>query len=63
MPPRNAEKLAEAILQVLKDPTLAQKLREKGRIRAMDFTVERAVEEYVRLVEGCVQQKSDTKRI
>ncbi len=55
VPPRNAEELAAAILRVLKDKTLAQELREKGKIRAMDFTVERAVREYIRLVEEVVR--------
>ncbi len=53
VPPKNPEKLAEAILKVLKDEELAQSLREKGKLRAQDFTVDKAVEEYVRLVEEC----------
>ncbi|WP_369018022.1 hypothetical protein QBE54_09850 [Thermatribacter velox] len=33
---------------------LARKLSEKGKRRAQDFTVERAVEEYLKLIGECV---------
>lgn len=51
VPPGNPERLAAAILRVLRDQNLAEELREKGKMRAMNFTVERAVREYMRLVE------------
>ncbi len=53
VPPENPEKLAEAILRVLRDQNLAEELRKKGPERARDFTVDRAVEEYVRVIEEC----------
>ncbi len=55
VPPKNPEKLAEAILKVLQSKDLAQELKEKGQKRAQDFTVDRAVGEYVRLVEACIR--------
>lgn len=54
VPPRDHEKLAQAILQVLKDERLARELREKGRKRAMDFSVENAVEKYLDLINACI---------
>lgn len=54
VPPRDHEKLAQAILQVLKDERLAHELREKGRKRALDFNVENAVEKYLDLINACV---------
>jgi len=33
---------------------LARKLSEKGKRRAQDFTVERAVEEYLKLIRECL---------
>ncbi|MEO0278167.1 MAG: glycosyltransferase [candidate division WOR-3 bacterium] len=57
VPPKNPEKLAEAILRVLRDQNLAEELRKKGPERARDFTVDRAVEEYVRVIEECIGQR------
>ena len=54
VPPKDPEKLAQGILQVLENPDLQRELSERGKQRALDFTVEKAVEEYIRLVEECV---------
>ncbi|MEM3434403.1 MAG: glycosyltransferase [Candidatus Methanomethyliaceae archaeon] len=56
VPPRDHEKLAQAILKVLKDERLARELREKGRKRAMDFSVENAVEKYLDLINACIHK-------
>ena len=53
VPPKDPEKLAQGILQVLKNSDLRRELSEKGKQRALDFTVEKAVEEYVGLIERC----------
>jgi glycosyltransferase involved in cell wall biosynthesis len=55
VPVGNPEKLAEAILGVLTNQELARELSEKGKRRAQDFTVERAVKEYLKLVEECCE--------
>ena len=55
VPPKDPEKLAQGILQVLENPDLQRELSERGKQRALDFTVEKAVEEYIRLVEECVE--------
>lgn len=56
VPPGDPGKLAEAILKILRDKDLAQELREKGIVRAMDFTVDKAVKSYVALVEECLRE-------
>jgi len=56
VPPKDYEKLAQAILKVLKDERLARELREKGRKRAMDFSVENAVEKYLDLINACIHK-------
>lgn len=53
VPPKDPEKLAQGILQVLENRDLQRELSERGKQRALDFTVEKAVEEYVRLIERC----------
>ena len=50
VPPKDSEKLAQGILRVLENQDLRRELSEKGKKRALDFTVDRAVEEYVKLV-------------
>ncbi|MEM3658648.1 MAG: glycosyltransferase [Candidatus Hadarchaeum sp.] len=52
VPPKNPEKIAEGILKVLRDQNLAEELRKKGQERARDFTVDRAVEKYMRVIEA-----------
>ncbi len=55
VPPKDPEKLAQGILRVLENQDLRRELSEKGKKRSLDFTVEKAVEGYVRLVEECVE--------
>ncbi|MCX7730890.1 MAG: glycosyltransferase, partial [Candidatus Caldatribacterium sp.] len=56
VPPKNPEKLAEAILRVLKDENLTEELKKKGQKRAQDFTVEKAEEENVKEEEECIEE-------
>jgi len=53
VPPKDPEKLAQGILQVLENPDLHRELSEKGKQRSLDFTVEKAVEEYLGLIKRC----------
>nr|BAL55462.1 glycosyl transferase family 1 [uncultured Acetothermia bacterium] len=53
VPPQDPESLARAILSVLQDNNLRRILRDKGRRRAQDFSVDKAVEEYMRLIAQC----------
>jgi len=49
VPPADAEALAAAILRVLEDKELAQRLIRNGRVRAQDFRVEKIMEQYEEL--------------
>ena len=49
VPPADAEALAAAILRVLKDKELAQRLSRNGRARAEAFRVEKIVQQYEEL--------------
>ncbi|MEX2031846.1 MAG: glycosyltransferase family 1 protein, partial [Dehalococcoidia bacterium] len=42
--PRNPEEIADAVLRILSDPTLAKSLVEKGLERQAEFTWRRAAE-------------------
>ena len=53
VPPKDPEKLAQGIPRVLENQDLRRELSVKGKRRALDFTVDRAVEEYVKLVKRC----------
>jgi glycosyltransferase involved in cell wall biosynthesis len=46
VPSADPEALAEAILRVLENKELARKLSQAGKLRAMDFCVEKIVKEY-----------------
>jgi len=48
--------LARGILQVLENPGFREELSEKGKKRSLDFTVDRAVEEYIKLIEECMKE-------
>lgn len=50
VPVQNPEKLAEAMLTVIKDPCLAERLRVNGLKRSMDFTAETVVQRYEQLL-------------
>ena len=54
VPPRNSEKLAQAILEILEHPVLAAKLRREGKERVKDFSwqdiAKRIEEEYNRIL-------------
>lgn len=58
VPAKDPERLAQEILRVLKNQELAKELSEKGKKRALSFTVEKAVEEYLRLIEECAGDSS-----
>lgn len=58
VPVIDPERLAQEILRVLKNQELAKELSEKGKKRALDFTVEKAVEEYLRLIKECTGNSS-----
>jgi glycosyltransferase involved in cell wall biosynthesis len=56
VPPRNPEKLAEAILKILNDPDLAQRLRERAMQKVRrEFSVERMVREMEKLYTDLVR--------
>ena len=57
VPPGDPKKLAEGILRILTDKALACELAEKGRRRATDFTVDKAVEQYLTLIKECLAKK------
>jgi glycosyltransferase involved in cell wall biosynthesis len=45
-PPADAEALSQAIIRVLKDPSLQRRLAERGRIRSQDFTAPKIADVY-----------------
>jgi glycosyltransferase involved in cell wall biosynthesis len=47
VPPRDVEALAEAIEDVIENPTIAKDLRRKGLARARQFSWERTAEQTV----------------
>jgi len=55
VPPKDPEGLARGILQVLENPGFREELSEKGKKRSLDFTVDRAVEEYIKLIGKCCE--------
>ncbi|MBN1656860.1 MAG: glycosyltransferase family 4 protein [Anaerolineae bacterium] len=50
-PIQNPAALAEAINRVLRDPVLAESLASSGRDTALEFTWERAVAQFIRVIE------------
>jgi glycosyltransferase involved in cell wall biosynthesis len=52
VPVGDAEKMSEAILEVLSDGELRQKLIANGRERAQDFTVDKSVRQWEKLFEN-----------
>ena len=58
VPPKDPEGLARGILQVLENPGFREELSEKGKKRSLDFTVDRAVEEYIKLIGKCCEGRS-----
>ena len=54
--PKDPEGLARGILQVLENPGFREELSEKGKKRSLDFTVDGAVEEYIKLMEECMKE-------
>jgi glycosyltransferase involved in cell wall biosynthesis len=56
VPPKDPEGLARGILQVLENPGFREELSKKGKKRSLDFTVDRAVEEYIKLMEECMKE-------
>jgi glycosyltransferase involved in cell wall biosynthesis len=62
VPPADADALADAILRVLTNRTLARKLSAAGRQRAEDFRVERAVQQYEQLFQSVVARTQPAQR-
>ena len=54
VPPADSAALAEAIVKVLTNPSLARRLSAAGQRRAADFGVEKAVAQYERLFQAVV---------
>ena len=52
--PTDIPALAEAILQVLRDPELARRMGEAGYRRSLEYTPEKAVERLIEII-GCYQ--------
>lgn len=56
VPPRNPDKIASAVLEILQHPVLAAKLRREGMLRAKDFDwkdiAKRLEEAYISLLDG-----------
>ena len=52
--PTDIPALAEAILQVLRDPALARRMGEAGYRRSLEYTPEKAVERLIEII-GCYQ--------
>jgi glycosyltransferase involved in cell wall biosynthesis len=62
IPPRDATKLAEAILDLLKDPVRCKKMGEKGKERALKyFDIGRMVKEYDHLYTMCTGPPANRK--
>ncbi len=61
VPPRNPDKLARAILEILQHPVLAAKLKREGKARVKDFSwqdiVKRLEEAYISLLDGGKDEK------
>lgn len=56
VPPRSPEKLAVKMIDLLRDPEKAKRWGERGRKRAKErFTIERMVEEHLRLYQKAVR--------
>jgi len=55
--PRSPEAIAEAIAQVLEDPSLASHLRERGLQRAREFTWERTARETLELYHRVLEER------
>ena len=51
VPPANEKLLADAILNILNNPSLSEKLLSQGKIRAQDFTIEKSFQKYEKLFE------------
>jgi len=52
VPPQNEKALAEAILKVLNNKPLAEKLSANGKKRAEDFSIEKSAQEYEKLFQS-----------
>jgi phosphatidylinositol alpha-mannosyltransferase len=63
VPPKNTEKLAEALLILLKDKTLQQKMGEKGRLTAQNYSWEqiakRVFDYYLKAISESPRRKVD----
>jgi sugar transferase (PEP-CTERM/EpsH1 system associated) len=58
VPPKESQKMADAIVKLLHNPELAQKMGEAGRRRVEEkFSLERMVKEYKDLYEECLAKK------
>jgi len=58
VPPRNPRALADAVLRLLRDPELRNRMGEKGRERATEhFPVERMVREFETLYDSLMERK------
>ena len=58
VPPKDSQKLADAIIRLLKNPGLAQKMGEAARARVEErFTLDRMVTEYEGLYKRCLEKK------
>lgn len=58
VPPKDPEKMAEAIMKILQNPELAKKMGEVGRKRVEEeFSLDRMIKEYEELYEECLVKK------
>lgn len=62
IPPKDPDKMADAIIKLLRDSTLAEKMRDSARKRVEEnFSLERMVNEYEILYTGCLTKKYDRR--
>lgn len=60
VPPQDPEKMAEAIMKILKNPDLANKMGHAGRKRVEEkFSLDRMVREYEAIYEECLSKTRD----